>query len=178
MGFQSQTIVVVQCGRPGRVCSDVALVDDDGCEEEEMQLGQLLTNAPPFAQREDEHTAGQVLVQCSVLVQETQRVKGLRVGPHCRVVVDGPLVDEDDCVLWYGVAHDGGVSGSGVGDGERQKAREAHHLIDEGHDIRQLQLVLDGREPAAVHHLVHLLLETHLHLWILDKYDGDPLHGS
>lgn len=142
----------------------MALVGEHGGEEEQLQLGQLFADAPPLAHREDDHTAGQVLVQRSVLVYETIRVKVLWVGPYLWVVVDGPLVDEDDRVLWDGVAHDRGVDGGGVGDGERHKACVAHHLVDEGHDVRQLQLVLDGGEPAAVHHLVHLLLQTHLHL--------------
>lgn len=162
MRFQSQTIVVVQFGRLGRVHSDVALVGHQGHEEEQLQLGQLLANAPPLPQGEDEHAAGQVLVQRSVVVQETLGVKGLWMGPQGRVVVDGPLVDEDDRVLWYVVAHDGGVRGGGVGDGERHEAGEAHHLVDEGHDVGQLQLVLDGGQPAAAHHPVHLLLETQL----------------
>lgn len=83
--------------------------------------------------------------------------------PDSRVVVDGPLVDEDHCVLWYGVAHDGGVPGGAVGDGEGHEAGEAHHLVDEGHDVWQLGLVLDGGQAATVHYLVHFLLETYLH---------------
>ena len=146
---------------------EVANVDSpDSNTDQGDNLGQLLADAPPLAQGEDEHVGGQVLVQRSVLVQETLRVKALRVGPDGGVVVDGPLVDEDDCVLWYTVAHDGGVGGGGVGDGEWYKAGVTQHLVDEGHDVRQLQLVLDGGQPAATHHLVHLLLETHLHLWI------------
>ena len=133
---------------------------------EQMHLGQLLADAAPLAQREDEHAAGQVLVQGAVLVQEALGVEGLRVGPQGRVVVGGPLVDEDDRVLWYGVAHDGGVRDAGVWDGEGHEAGEAHHLVHEGHDVGQLQLVLDGGEAGAVHHLVHLLLETQLHLRI------------
>lgn len=88
------------------------------------------------------------------------------MGPNAWVMVDGPLVDEDDCILWYGVAHDGGVRGGAVGDGEGDEACEAHRLIDEGHDVRQLLLVLERGEAAPVHHFVHLLLETLLNLWI------------
>lgn len=88
------------------------------------------------------------------------------MGPHAGVVVDGPLVDEDDCVLGDGVAHDGGVRYCAVGDGERDEAGEAHHFIDEGHDVRQLGLVFNGGEALATHHSVHLLLETLLHLRI------------
>lgn len=106
MRFQSQTIVVVQFGWSGWVCSDVALVGDQGREEEQLQLGQLLTNAAPLSQGKDEHAAGQVLVQLSVLVQKTIRVKGLWMGPQGWVMVHGPLVDEDNCILWDGVAHD------------------------------------------------------------------------
>ncbi|KAF3842459.1 hypothetical protein F7725_024410, partial [Dissostichus mawsoni] len=163
VGLQSQPVVVVQFDGPGGVHGDVALVGDQRREEEELHLGQLLSDAPPLPQREDEHAAGQVLVQDPIL-QEALGFKGLRVGPQLRVVVDGPLVDEDHGVLWYGVAHDGGVRGGGVGDGERHEAGEAHHLVDEGHDVGQLGLVLEEGQPAAVHHLVHFLPQTHLHL--------------
>lgn len=51
-----------------------------------------------------------------------------------------------------------------MGDGERDEACEAENLIDEGHDVRQLWLVVEGRELAAVHDFVHLLLKTCLQL--------------
>lgn len=172
MRFQSQTIVVVEFGGSGWVCSDVALVGDEGREEEQLHLRQLFANAASLTHGEEEHFAGQILVQSSALVQETLGFKGLWMGPYGWVVIVGPLADEDDCVFWYGVAHDGGVRGGGVGDGERHKACEAHHLVDEGHDVRQLDLVLDGRESAAVYHLIHLLLETCLHLRI-PTFTGD-----
>lgn len=166
MGFQSQAVVEVHGGRPRRVLVDAALVGEQGREEEELQLGQVLADAPPLAQGEDEHVAGQVLVERSVGVEEALRIERLRLAPRGRVVVDGPLVDEDHRVFRDGVAHDGGVHGGGVGDGERHEACEAHHLVDEGHDVGQLLLVLDGRQPGSVHHSVHLLLETRLHLWV------------
>lgn len=144
----------------------MALVADHGREEEQLQLGQLFADAPPLPQGEDEHFASEVLVQRSVGIQESVGVKGLWMGPVSRVVIDGPLVDEDDRVLWDAVAHDGRVRGGGMGNGERHEARVSHHLVDESHDIRQLQLVLDGGEPASIHHFVHLLLETCLHLRI------------
>lgn len=164
MRFQGQAVVVVELGWSGRVCGDVTLVGDEGCEEGQLHLRQALADAATLAQGEEEHTAGPVFVQRSGVVQETLGVEGLRVGPHGWVVVGGPLVDEDHRVLWYAVAHYGGVRGSGVGDGERGEAREAHHLVDEGSDVRQPRLVLDGGQSTAVHHFVHLLLETRLHL--------------
>lgn len=166
MRFQSQTIVVVEFRGSGWVCSDVALVGDEAREEEQLQLRQLFANAASLTQGKEEHFAGQIFVQSSALVQKTLGVKGLRVGPYSWVVIVGPLTDKDDCVFWYGVALDGGVCGGGVGDGERHEACEAHHFVDEGHNIRQLYLVLNGRESPAVHHLIHLLLETCLHLGV------------
>lgn len=166
MRLQSQAIAVAQFHQHCRVGCDVALVRYESCEQEQLHLGQLLADAPPLAQGEEEHVAGQVFIQHSALVQEALWVKDIWLGPIAWVMVDGPLVDEDDCVLWYGVAHDGCVCGGGVGDGERDETCEAHHLVDEGHDIRQLLLVLDSRDTAPVHHFVHLLLETHLYLWI------------
>lgn len=77
-------------------------------------------------------------------------------------MVDGPLVDEDHCVLEDGVAHDGSVGDGAVGNGERHKAGEAHHLVDKGHHVRQLRLVFDGGQTAPVDHFVHFLLETQL----------------
>lgn len=135
-------------------------------EEEELHLGQVLTNAPPLSQREDEHVAGEVLVQRPIWVEEALWFERLRLLPQGRVMVYGPLVDENHCVFRDGVAHDGGVHGGGVGDGKWHKACEAHHLIDESHDVGQLLLVLNGREPGSVNHSVHLLLETCLHLRI------------
>lgn len=103
--FQSQAVVVVQLGWHGWVSSDVALVAEKGREEKELQLGQVLTHASPLSLREDEHGASHVFVQGALLVQESLGVKDVRMMPNGWVVVGGPLVYEDDCVLGYGVAH-------------------------------------------------------------------------
>lgn len=175
--LQREPIAVVQGGRPVGVGCDVALMSDERREEEQLQLGQLLSDAAPFAQREDEHAAGQVLVQSPVRREEPQRVESVGVVPHFGVVVHGPLVDEDHGVLGDREAADGGVRGGGVRDGEGHEAGEAHDLVDESHDVRQVLLILDGREAITVHDFVHLLLETLLHLREPDEDEDDPLQS-
>lgn len=136
------------------------------CEQEELHLGQILSNAAAFANGEDKDIARQILVQASILVQEALWLKHLRLRPLLRVMVAGPLVDKDDCVLWDMVAIYGRVRCCAVGDGERDKTGEAHYLIDEGHNIRQPGLILNGGQPSTMDHLAHLIMQALLYLWI------------
>ena len=162
--LQGQPVAVVHLGGVGRVGAEVALVGQQRGEEEQLHLGQVLSDAAPLPQGEDHHVGHQVLVQGPVRAQEARRLEGARLGPDFRVVVYGPLVDEHHPVLGHGVAHDDGVRRGAVRDGQRHEAGVAHDLVDEGHDVGQPGLVLDGGQGLAVHHLVHLLLETPLHL--------------
>lgn len=65
-----------------------ALVEEDGSEEEELELGKLVADAAPLAGREDHHTAGPVTVQALLLVQESRGVEALGLRPLAAVVVD------------------------------------------------------------------------------------------
>ena len=65
-----------------------ALVEEDGGEEEDLELGELVTNAAPLASREDHHASGPLTVQALLLVQESRGVEALWLGPLAAVVVD------------------------------------------------------------------------------------------
>lgn len=71
-----------------RVGVEGALVEEDGGEEEELELGELVADAAPLAGREDHHTAGPVTVQALLLVQESRGVEALGLRPLAAVVVD------------------------------------------------------------------------------------------
>lgn len=136
------------------------------CEQEELHLGQILANAAAFAQGEDKDAARQVLVQTPIFVQEALWVKNLRSRPLPRIMVAGILVDKDDCVLGDVVAIYGGVHCCAVGDGEGDETCESHYLIDKGHHIRQLGLILNGGQPSTVDHMIHFILQALLDFWI------------
>lgn len=131
-----------------------------------MHLSQILADAAPLAHREDQNVARLVLVQSATLVQKAQRVENLRSCPPLRVVVAGPLVDKDDCVLGDTVAIYRGVRRGAVGDGDGNETGVAHYFIDEGHHIRQSFLIFDGGQLCALDHLVHFISQALLYLRI------------
>lgn len=47
--FQCQAVIRVHLGRLGRVRRDLALVSQQGCEQKQMHLGQVLADASPLA---------------------------------------------------------------------------------------------------------------------------------
>lgn len=75
-------------------------------------------------------------------------------------MIDRPLVNEDHGALRDVVAFNGSVVGCCMWDGDRDEAGVPHDLVEKGHDVRQLRLVLDGRESAPVHHFVDLFSKS------------------
>lgn len=166
-GFEREPVDVVQAGRSfGR---KIALMHQQGGEEEELYSGQLLADAPALPHREYQHVGGQVFVESPVPVQEALRIEHLWLVPFVRIVVQRPLVDKNDSILGDGITVDGRVRSGAVGNGHGHERSESHDFVDEGQDVRKLMLVFDGGEASAVRHFVHVLLKTFLNFRIPER---------
>lgn len=84
-------------------------MQQDGGEQKDLHLGNLLSNASPLACGENHHAVGQVLIQISVGIQEPGRVEDVRVSPLLRVVIDRPLINEHHGVFGDAKTLDGHV---------------------------------------------------------------------